>query len=97
MISALLLSETRPWHSHNASFFYHFKTIEEVGSYLKLLSFLNSFLRKENLGESVHSTLNLRTFHILHLVESGSQELGTSAKAIENVILFLFVLGNCLL
>jgi len=70
VIGVFLLSEPRPWHSHNARLVHHLHAVDEVRGLSLRFGIVNELLREMNLGEAIHGSFNLCARDLLHVVES---------------------------
>ena len=74
VICALLLSEAWSGHSHNTGLVNHLHAVDEVGLLALLLCTIDKLLREVHAREAIHSALNLRARHLVHIVEGFSKE-----------------------
>ena len=76
VIGAFLLSESWPWHRHDARLVNHLHAVDEVRGLSLLLGIVNELLWEVDLGEAIHGSFNLCARDLLHVVERIGQQLG---------------------
>lgn len=92
MVSALLLTKARTWHSHNSCFVDHLHAVDEVRLLALLLGLFDELFREVNAGEAVHGAFDLSARNLLHIVEGSGEDLGALCESIENLSPFTHVL-----
>ena len=74
VIGVILLSEAWSRHSHDAGLVHHLHAIDEVGLLALLLCTIDELLWEVDTREAIHSTLDLRARHLVHIVEGAGKE-----------------------
>lgn len=73
VVGARLLMEATARHGHDPRLVHHVHAVQEVRLDALRVGIVDKLLREVHAGESVHSTLDLRARHVLHVVERGGQ------------------------